>query len=183
MKRASQAVERWFGPGFVQLHPLLQQLHRDGGTLSGRIAITYGSGVAGWLGRRMATRLGLPPHSGSAALSVRIRSDSNALYWSRAFNGGAEVTSIFVPAGSWPDGYWTEQIGALRLVLRMDTSAGGWRWIPLQTSLWGLPLPRHLAPRLIAGKRVENGQYHFSVALSHPMLGALFSYSGVLAPD
>src|SRR5262249_28629277 len=154
-----------------------------GGAMSGRVEIAYGKGLAGWWGRRIATKLGLPQRSGGLSLAVRIRSTPDALHWSRTFDGGKEVVSVFTPMGAWPDGYWIERVGSIQLMLRIDTSEGGWRWVPVRTSLWGVPLPHHLVPQLNASKRAVDGQYYFSVAVSHPLLGALFSYSGVLAPD
>lgn len=47
------AVTTWFGEHFVELHPLLQHLHCEGG------------GLTGLPGQRLAARLGLPtrrPH-------------------------------------------------------------------------------------------------------------------------
>jgi hypothetical protein len=178
MEAAGQAVERWFGPGFAQLHPLLQQLHRQGCVLYGHVAVSYGEGIAGWLGRRVAAKLGLPPREGSIPLTVHIQSTVQALHWRRTFNGSRAVTSIFTPVGSWPCGYWIERIGVFRTELRVDASGGGWRWVPKRTSICGVPLPRWLTPRLDASKRVVAGQYQFDVTLSHPLLGTLFCYRG-----
>ena len=54
------AAQTWFDGAFTRLHPLLQQLHRTGGTLDGVIGIRTGRGIAGILGRRLAARLGVP---------------------------------------------------------------------------------------------------------------------------
>jgi hypothetical protein len=51
----SSLVADWFGDDFVQLHPLLQQLHRHGGRLSGQVMIDIPSDVAGLFGRRLAS--------------------------------------------------------------------------------------------------------------------------------
>jgi hypothetical protein len=182
MEAAGQAVERWFGSGLAQLHPLLQQLHRQGGRLNGRVTVVYGKGLAGWLGRKVATRLGVPPREGPIPLAVHIHSTPQALHWTRVFHGGMAAASIFTPVGAWPDGHWVERIGAISVSLRVDTSHGGWRWVPKRTSLCGVPLPRWLAPRLHASKHAIRGEYHFAVRLAHPLLGTLFSYEGTLLP-
>ncbi len=181
MEAAGQAVESWFGPAFAHLHPLLQQLHRQGGDLSGQVTVAYGKGLAGRLGRSVAAKLGLPPQEGSIALSVHIHSTRHALHWVRAFGAGQKVTSVFTPVGSWPDGHWVESVGGIRAELRVDTSGGGWRWVPKRTSIYGLAVPRWLAPQLDAFKRVTEAQYQFAVTVSHPLLGTLFAYSGTLA--
>ncbi|MDF2447241.1 MAG: hypothetical protein K0S46_2477 [Moraxellaceae bacterium] len=177
------AVERWFGSGFASLHPLLQTLHRDSGTLRGTASITYGAGLAGWLGRRMATRFGIPRGASSVSLEVAIRSDEQSLHWHRVLAGSARVNSTFVPVGTWPDGHWVEQAGLLTLALKVDTAGGGWRWLPVRAAVAGIPVPTAFMPRVTAYKTIEAGRYRFHVGVSLPLLGLLFSYSGALSPD
>ncbi|HEU4669103.1 MAG TPA: DUF4166 domain-containing protein [Dyella sp.] len=176
------AVERWFGEGFGRLDPMLQKLHRHAGKLHGEVAIAYGRGLAGWLGRRIATRLGLPRDAMHVPMRVYIHSDNTALHWERRFGDGPVMRSVFTPSGHWPDGHWLEQTGALRLVLRVDTADGGWRWLPVASSLRGIPLPRVVVPRVEAGKCVEAGRYRFHVTVSLAPLGLLFGYAGLLSP-
>jgi len=52
-------VENWFGDEFDNLHPLLQQLHTDGGRLSGDVEISYGKGLAGIIGARLGKKMNL----------------------------------------------------------------------------------------------------------------------------
>jgi hypothetical protein len=73
-------VEQWFGPGFSHLHPLLQQLHRQGGSLSGPVAIHFGRHLSGWLGRRIARRMGIPSSGSNHTLEVRIHSADDGLH-------------------------------------------------------------------------------------------------------
>ncbi|MDM4771038.1 hypothetical protein [Solimonas sp. SE-A11] len=40
-------VTHWFGPAFGDLHPLRQDLHRQGGALRDEIDIRVGHGLAG----------------------------------------------------------------------------------------------------------------------------------------
>lgn len=177
------AVERWFGAGFAQLHPLLQRLHRDGGSLAGVVTLEFGRGPGGWLGRRIARRLGLPSEPGRVGMRVDIRSDAHALYWDRRFDDGAAMRSVFRPVGAWPNGVWSESTGPMRLALKVDTAGGGWRW--RQSALWyrGLRLPLAFAPRVDAAKAIENGRYAFRVAIAMPLLGPLLAYGGVLDLD
>jgi len=99
-------VEQWFGPRFEALHPLLQQLQLQGGILRGRVEIGRGAALAGWLGARIARRMGLPPQ-GAAELTVRICHDGQRLRWARRFeaaDGAVEMVSWFEPRGWWPRG-------------------------------------------------------------------------------
>ncbi len=176
-------VERWFGDGFAQLHPEIQRLHRHGGTLSGVVRVRHGRGIAGWLGARIARRLGIGPHTGDVALHVAIRSDDAVLHWDRRFGAGGWMRSEFHPVGAWPDGYWIEKTGAIALALMVDTDAGGWRWRPLRGWIHGLRVPMLLLPRVIAYKAISDGQYVFHVSLSLPLIGVLLAYEGRLQPQ
>ena len=113
-------VAAWFGPAFDRLHPWLQQLHRQGGRLAGDVHISFGRGLAGLFGRRLARRLGIPDDAGRHVLDVDISHDHVALLWDRRFNGRTRVASVFRPVGAWPDGYWIEHIGPLELHLGVD---------------------------------------------------------------
>lgn len=174
------AVTQWFGDAFSLLHPLLQQLHREGGTLTGRVQVEYGPGIAGWIGRRIAAKTGAPQTTGMVGFCVEIRHTGDALVWSRTFESGAQMRSLFRPHGAFPDGYWSESTGGVELHLGVDIREGGWRWVPQRCKVRGIPLPLWLVPRTDAYKTVVGDQYRFAVTLSLPVLGKLMSYSGDL---
>jgi hypothetical protein len=174
------AVARWFGAHFSELHPLLQSLHRHGGTLRGVVEIQSGTGVAGWLGRRLARSLGIPIDRRLRGFEVEIKHTETALEWWRRFDDGSVVVSHFEPVGAWPVGYWKETTGALQMHLTVDIVNGGWRWRPLRASLYGLRLPLRLLPKSRAGKHIECGKYRFEVEFSLPIVGRLLSYGGAL---
>jgi hypothetical protein len=67
----NNAVIDWFGESFTALDPLLQDLHRHGGKLSGKVDLKFGSGLAGLIGRRLATKLGLPSQAGKLKYLAR----------------------------------------------------------------------------------------------------------------
>jgi hypothetical protein len=179
----SVIVESWFGDAFEQLHPLLRQLHRDGGTLTGQVQIQFGRGLAGIVGKRLARQLGIPPIAGSMPLEVCIHGGPAALHWDRTFGDGATFASVFTPAGSYPSGHWVESSGALRLKLGVAIVDGGWEWQPRGGWLWGVPIPPWLLPHTSASKRIEQGGYRFTVRVRVPMLGQVLCYSGILAPQ
>lgn len=174
------AVSRWFGVRFCELHPLLQQLHRNGGTLSGEVEIRTGSGLAGWIGRRLARSIGIPVDQHRRGFEVSIRHEREAMNWVRRFDNGVVLTSRFAPIGTLPDGYWIEDTGPLSLYLTVDIVDGGWEWRPLRARFAGVPVPLWLLPRSRAGKRIENGRYVFRVEFSLPVVGMVLSYSGTL---
>jgi hypothetical protein len=146
----STAVEALFGPAFGQLHPLLQALHRSGGTLRGRVDVRFGRGLAGVVGRRLARRLGLPPCDGPVPLIVDIHGTGTALHWDRRFGQASTFFSTFTPVGHHPTGRWVESLGLLRLDLGVSIVDGGWVWQPRGGGrLGGMPLPAWLLPRAV----------------------------------
>jgi hypothetical protein len=175
-------VETWFGDAFAKLHPLLQELHRSGGALSGTVEVRLGTGLAGWVGRRLAQKLGVPPRDGSASMRVAIYSTGTELHWDRTFNETSTFASTFTPSGRYPSGYWVESSGLLRLKLAVSIVDGGWVWRPIGGRLGRIPFPIWLLPRTVASKRIDNGQYQFKVEIGLPLLGTILSYRGNLAP-
>jgi hypothetical protein len=174
------AVVEWFGPQFPRLDPLLQQLHRRGGLLTGEVRIDRGHGLADWIGGRLLRRLGLPPQLERSGFGVQISHGGGVLHWNRRFGHGNRLCSQFRPVGSWPGGYWIERIGRLELRLTVDVVEGGWYWRCLGVRLAGVPLPLWLFPRTTAYKRVEQGRYRFGVRFELPLLGTVLGYSGLL---
>ena len=172
-------VENWFGDEFDNLHPLLQQLHTDGGRLSGDVEISYGKGLAGIIGARLGKKMNLP-NKGVHQLVVNISHDNDGLHWGRCFNHQALVESIFKPVGNIHQGYWVETTGPLTMKLTVDIKNGGWFWRCLKINFFGLPIPLWLIPQANAYKVIESDKYRFYVEFSLPILGSLVCYQGLL---
>ena len=177
----TNTVTAWFGEMFSELHPGLQILHRQGGILNGKIQLNFGEGLAGFLGKRVARKLGVPLQPGEHELRVEIRHVDRKLYWSRCFDGEHIVQSIFTPVGNYQKGYWLEKTGPVTLKLTVDVIDGAWHWRIVSASFLGLPLPLLLLPDSVAYKKVTGGSYQFHVGFSMPVIGILFSYEGHLA--
>lgn len=182
MPKDGNAVTFWFGDHFTKLHPQLQHLHREGGELLGEVELRYGRGLAGLLGRRIASKLGLPVERRRCQMHVEIRHSESCLLWKRSFAGGKSMNSNFIPHGHFPTGHWLESTDKLSLELGVQVIDGGWHWQQRQIRFLGVPLPAGLLPHTEAYKRIEAGQYRFSVAISLPWLGLLFGYAGDLQP-
>ena len=178
-------TQDWLGEAFQDLHPLLQQLHIWGGTLEGEINILLGKGLAGFLGRRLAKKLGVPTRHARTGYKVSISHQAGRLIWTRQFIGpdGAsqELATEFVPHGHYPHGHWHESTGLMHFRLTVDIlKGGGWNWRILGASLHGVPIPVRLFPQSKAYKCIEDGRYCFYVGFVMPGLGDLLSYSGLL---
>jgi hypothetical protein len=177
---ASSLVSNWFGPRYAELHPLLQSLHRYGGSLSGSVVIHIPGGFAGWVGRRLAAKLGVPIENAVQAFSVEIQHSHEALHWSRRFGDGSRMYSVFRPIGELPSGYWIEDTGPLKMWLTVDVKDGGWHWRCFKMTYARVPLPLWWFPKSKAFKTIDNGRYRFFVGFSVPLLGDVLTYSGLL---
>lgn len=180
-KLPENSVTRWFGEDFERLDPLLQDLHRYGGVLVGDVQILFGrSGIAKFLGKRLAKKLGIPLNNPQCPFKVEITHTCERLVWSRHFDTTI-MTSIFEPVGHYPTGYWQELSNDLRLQLSVDIKQGAWHWVQQNMSWKGLKLPKQLVPTTTAYKKIDQGQYVFHVSLQHSKLGLLLAYTGRLS--
>lgn len=175
-------VQEWFGAKFAELHPQLQQLHLQGGTLKGDVDIHIPEGLAGMVGRRLARRLGVPEAAGLHRFFVTISHQADGMHWDRRFDESSFMRSLFRPVGTWQDGYWVEETGPLKMRLTVDIKEGGWHWRCLEMRLFSIRLPLWLFPNSEAFKRIEHGRYRFHVGFSLPWFGTILSYSGSLHP-
>jgi hypothetical protein len=173
-------VETWFGRHFSKLHPLLQQLHRSGGHLSGKVNVKVAKGLGGLLGRRLANKFAIPIGETAQEFSVTIFESPQGLHWDRRFNQQTLLQSVFIPVGNVETGYWFETTGSVCLRLTVDVKEAGWYWRCLEATYKGVSIPLWLLPRVIAYKRIENNQYKFYVGFALPLLGEVLSYSGTL---
>jgi len=180
---SSNAVVQWFGSQFENLHPLLQELHLNGGQLLGTVEIKIARGVRGLLGRRIARKLGIPERGGMQDFAVNIYHKNNALHWDRCFGANKKMMSVFRPVGCWPSGYWIENTGLMTLNLTVDVIEGGWYWRFLNLEIGGARFPQWLLPRTTAYKRIENGKYCFCVEIELPGFGTILSYEGILEAE
>jgi len=176
----SNSTRKWFDKNFDELNPHLQNLHINGGQLTGPVSINISKGIAGLFGRRVAKKLGVPVDEGEHSLQVNITPCEDGLHWDRCFDQHHEMKSVFQPVGNKTDGYWVESTGAIKLHLTVDVKEGGWYWRCLQARIKGINIPLWLLPRTTAYKVIENESYRFYVGFSLPLLGDIFSYSGLL---
>jgi hypothetical protein len=56
------------------------------------------------------------------------------------------------------------------------------RFVVRRWCVWGVPLPRALAPRGDSYEFAEAGRFHFHVEIAHPFTGLIVRYRGWLVP-
>lgn len=154
------------------LDPKIAVIMRDGGDLVGQVDVTLGSGMGGWLARRLGF-----PAAGRHQFQLSVQRDGDQLVWSRHFIGHGHMVSRFQKLS---DNLWTETIAGLTLFLSVDTTDGGWRWQLDAARLLGCPLPQYLWPNVTAAKHYDGDVYQFKVRLALAPLGLLATYQGAL---
>lgn len=120
--------------------------------------------------------LGLPP-SGRSDVEVEITPDARGERWRRRF-GAARFASSLADAGDL--GTFQERFGPVRFTFTLDPTPKGVAWRQTGWSVFGLPMPDRLAPRVRAHAEEAGGRYRFRVVVWHPWVGLLFAYRGVL---
>ena len=176
-------ASKWFEENYYELSPLLQDLHNDGGQLTGPVFINIPTGVAGLIGKKLARKLGIPINNGDHTLQVEIKHSNDGLHWNRCFDGMKKMESVFKPIGNKASGYWIETTGTVQLKLTVDIEDGGWYWRVLSAKVRGIKIPLWLFPKTNAYKVIEGDSYHFYVGFSVPLLGEVLSYSGLLQAE
>jgi hypothetical protein len=77
-------------------------------------------------------------------------------------------------------GLLCERFGPLTIGLAMAIMDGRLRLIVRQWRMFGLPLPRFLAPTGNTFERAEDGRFHFHVEIGFPWTGLIVRYRGWL---
>lgn len=165
------ALIEHLGPAFAQLPPLLQRAHRGSMQLQGSVEVLRGRGLA-WL---VGQFLGMPAAGPAVALTVKGQHDAEGMRWQRDF-AGRQLVSHFRRHGD----YLLEQMGPIKLWMRLAVEQDQLVYHLDHASIWGLPLAKSLAPRLLAFEAEDQDRYFFKVAVSLPLFGLLVGYSGHL---
>ncbi|MET1079047.1 MAG: DUF4166 domain-containing protein [Pseudomonas sp.] len=159
------------GPSFDALPALLQCAHRGTTRLHGKVRVQRGRGLAYLLGKV----LGMPAAGPTVALSVLGEHDAEGMRWQRDFDG-RQLVSHFRRHGD----FLLERMGPVQLYMRLGVEQARLVYHLDHAVVWGVPMPRALAPRLIAFEAEDQGRYLFQVEVRLPLLGLLVAYSGHL---
>jgi hypothetical protein len=168
---------RLLGNRFDVLPAAVRTVHggRGPAVFSGRASARAGRSLPA---RMMRQLLGLP-RSGRHDVTVTLVPDARGETWTRQF-GRARFASRLVETQRMA--VFEERFGPLRFAFGLRPDARGVVWQMVGWSVLGLPLPGALAPRMRARAEDVCGGYRFRVAVSHPWIGLLFAYRGVLVP-
>lgn len=175
-------LKEWMGNDFFALHPLLQELHSDGGVLEGDVNIRIPKfGLSHYLGKKLATKLGLPSDNGKHSLKISISQQKDKIIWDRTFDEKYKMTSIFKPVGIKESGFLLEESGPVKMRLTVDVKNGAWHWRWLDVSSKQKSILRLVFPYSKAYKYInDKNEYVFSVQFKLFGLGQILSYEGIL---
>lgn len=142
----------------------------------GRAAVTRGNSL---IARIVNTIFQFPAANDDIPVRVDFLTRDGQEIWQRRFD--EDRFSSCISAGAGPSRL-TERFGALafEFVLsamqdRLEMQFCGWR-------LWGLPLPRFLAPHIHAVETAGDGIFNFDVGIALPFGVPLLHYRGTLTP-
>jgi hypothetical protein len=166
---------RVMGAAFDRLPPLVRaihQVHGDAGA-SGQGSVRRGGGLAG---RAVAWFGGFPP-AGEYPLHVSFEENGGVERWTRHF-GPHRFDSRLSEHG----GKLVERFGPMRFAFDLPGDATGLVMRLTGWSLFGMRLPRFLAPRIDAREWQEEDRFHLHVAIAMPLVGEVVRYDGWLRP-
>jgi uncharacterized protein DUF4166 len=137
------------------------------------------------LARLVAWLAGFPPEGREVPVTVRFGAERGREHWRRAFGDGARVhrfSSLQEEGRGRFERLLCERFGPFRFGLALVVDPDRLRLVLRGWSLFGLPLPLFLAPRIEAHESAPDGCFHFYVAIAHPLMGRIVRYRGSLMP-
>ena len=170
---------RVLGDRFDQLPAPIRQMHdvAVASIAEGESEITRGRSVAarliGWIAR-------LPAAGSEIPVTVDFTPRDGAEEWRRTFGSSGFQTTL--EACNRRKGHLIERLGPMAYGLEVPADDQGLAMVLRGMTVFGLPMPRLLWPRISAFERVEDGLFAFDVSVSVPVGGFVIRYRGRLNP-
>lgn len=114
-------------------------------------------------------------------VSVTFQPRDGAEAWHRNF-AGRKFMSVQEEGQGRNEWLVCERFGPLVAAMALVLDGERLRLVIRRWSLFGLPLPLALAPRINACEFAESGRFHFHVEIAHPLTGPIVGYRGWLVP-
>jgi Domain of unknown function (DUF4166) len=166
---------RAMGPAFEALPPMVRAIHRVYGdaAAAGEGRVERGANP---IARLIGATMRMPP-AGSYPVHVAFAERNGRERWTRDFGG-----HVFHSELSAVRGGVTERFGPLRFVFDLPAESAGLAMRLRGWSIFRLPLPRWLGPRIAAREWQEDERFRFEVSVAMPGVGPIVRYSGWLVP-
>jgi len=171
---------RILGDAYATLPQPLQVMHdlKSELTASGVASVERGRGL---LARLAGAIVGFPPAGDDVPVEVAFRLQDGRELWQRNF-AGQRFESTQEEGKGRGARLLCERFGALSFVMALVVEGERMRLVMRRWTLFGLPLPLALAPRIDAYEFAESGRFHFHVEIGHPLTGLIVRYRGWLVP-
>ncbi|AXT26526.1 DUF4166 domain-containing protein [Ruegeria sp. AD91A] len=154
------------------------RLHSSEASYSGRCDIELGAGALVAFATRVA---GFPQDGKDVAVSVKVRSEGQAVIWERDF-AGHRTTSCLTYDSTRAS--VREDFGAISIWLKPSWQNGALYIRILRLTVLGIPVPFFAVPRSHTREWQDaTGRFRFDVSAEAPGLGLLIRYQGWLTPD
>ncbi len=151
---------------------MIHDLHAEAGA-AGEGLVHRGHSLGA---RLLGAAMRMPPQ-GRWPLHVAFSERKGVETWTRDF-GGHRFSSRLSKAGP----LLVEQFGPVRFHFELPADAGGLAMRLVRWTIFGVPLPRLMGPKIAARETEEDGQFRFDVRVEMPLIGHVVSYSGWLVP-
>lgn len=172
-RAAPPLYARAMGQRFDALPPAVRDMHDfngDGGA-AGEATVTRGTNpfarLMGWVVR-------FPP-TGRYPLHVSFAERGGVETWTRQF-GPHRFSSRLSRRG---DGV-AERFGPMRFAFALPSDGAGLAMVLKGWTLFGVPMPLWLAPRITGREWEEDGRFRFLVEIDMPPIGRIVRYTGWL---
>lgn len=165
------ALQACLGSEFDRLPATVRRAHVGAVRLIGQARVMRGGALANGLANIMS----LPPASDRIDMTVEGEHLPDRMIWNRRF-GDRTFESCF----RLRQARLIEALGPFRLQLRPEARDGRLVYALERVALFGIPVPRLLAPALEAWEGERDGRYDFAVEVRLPFLGRLVRYEGLL---
>ena len=166
---------RLMGDRFLQLPAAVREMHEVHGDAG---AIGEGEVVRGRnpLARLLGGLFSMPPE-GHHPVRVAFAENDGVERWTRDFGG-----YVFSSELCETEGCLVERFGPIRFSFDLPSGEEGLRMALRGWSVFGIPMPRRLGPRIAAREWEDNDRFRFSVDIRAPIAGHVVTYRGWLRP-
>lgn len=170
---------RLLGSAWARLPEPVRALHdlQQAMTAEGIASVERGTG---WLSRFIGAMAGFPPAGNDIPVRVSFTRSRQTEIWRRQF-AETSFASIQEAGRGSADRLLVERFGPFAFGLALVLDEDKLRLVVRRWSLFGLPLPRALAPSGDAYETARNDRFHFHVEIRHPLAGLILRYHGWLA--
>ncbi len=180
LSRALPLYRRLLGDAYTLLPAPLQAMHdlRRAFSVEGLATVTRGASP---LARLVAAIVGFPRAGENVPVRVDFTLENGRERWTRTF-AGRTFHSTQEEGRGRSEWLVCERFGPVCVAMALVVDHARLRLIIRRWSLFGIPLPRCLAPGGETYEHAADGRFHFDVEIAHPFTGLIVAYRGFLVP-